>query len=376
MKKLVSVLSATVLLLTTVLTPLPAAAAEKVPQGFEKSAYEFVQGIGAGWNLGNSLDSHIQGPWYSDGLGVDFMEKCYNNPITTPDMMAAVKVAGFNAIRIPVTWFEFTGRAPEYKIRADWMARVREVVDYAIDLDMYVILNLHHDGVYQPAAGGNGAYYGWLQPTRQAKASALNQLEKMWTQIAVEFQNYPANLIFEGMNEVGLQYGWEGTPESRAIVNEYNAKFVETVRTTGGNNKLRYLICPTHGTCPSTTAFADFNLPDDERLIVSVHIYINQAAGDFTGLQAKVDELQTNCLDKGIPVIVGEWGIEDNVSDSTRAQYAQTFLETVNRPGIRCFYWDDGAAISDGGHVLLDRNNQMQPLNALFLEKIISITGN
>ncbi len=68
-------------------------------------------------------------------------------------MIDDVKAAGFNAVRIPVTWSQHIDDANGYAIDEAWLSRVQEVVDYVIDNDMYCILNVHHD------VGGNS----WLK---------------------------------------------------------------------------------------------------------------------------------------------------------------------------------------------------------------------
>ena len=61
-------------------------------------------------------------------------------------MIDTLKNTGFRTVRIPVTWHNHVtddGNGPV--ISEAWLDRVQEVVDYAYDNGMYVILNTHHD---------------------------------------------------------------------------------------------------------------------------------------------------------------------------------------------------------------------------------------
>lgn len=313
--------------------------ASQIPNGFDQTVSEFADGLRIGWNLGNTLDSYDGTGYLGPNPTPSQIEIYWANPITTKTMIEKVKEAGFNAVRIPVTWFTFTGPGPDYTIRSDWMSRVQEVVDFAIDLDMYVILNVHHDDAPE---------YGWLLPIAETKDASLYRLDKIWEQIANNFKDYPSNLIFEGMNEIFLADSWTGTPERRAIVNEFNQQFVDTVRSTGGNNQYRYLMCPTHGAAAADEAFLGFVLPDDDRLMLSVHIY--ETINDLYNTEDKLIKLKANFIENGIPVIIGESGSSSNLDINTRVEYADKFVSLVNRYGAKCFWWDDG-----GKFLLLNR---------------------
>jgi endoglucanase len=124
---------------------------------------EFVKDMGAGWNLGNALDSN----------GKD--ETAWGNPQTSPVLIDAIAARGFKTLRIPVTWKNHMGSAPDYAIEEAWMNRVQEVVDYAMANEMYVILNTHHEAE-------------WAIPTYEHVNNVTNHLAKVWTQIANHFQ--------------------------------------------------------------------------------------------------------------------------------------------------------------------------------------------
>mgnify|MGYP000105065344 FL=1 len=227
------------------------------------SSAEIVKDMKIGWNLGNTLDC------YDITWEVDDFETAWGNPKTTKKMIDTVKAAGFNAVRIPVTWNEHMDGD---KIEESWLNRVNEVVDYAIDNDMYVIINVHHDD------------YTWLKPSRADKAKSESRLISIWEQLSERFKDYDYHLLFEGMNEpriIGGENEWTcGTAEERDVINELFASFVETVRNSGGNNAVRSLIITAHAAAMDETGIKDVKIPDDDRIIVSIHYY---SPWDFAG---------------------------------------------------------------------------------------------
>lgn len=315
------------------------------------TALEFTAGIKIGWNLGNTLDA-------TGGSGLS-QETSWGNPKTTPELMQAVKDAGFNAVRIPTTWEKQMDE--NNIISEEWMNRVQEVVDYAYNLDMYVILNMHHEE--------------WHCPYADQEEAISAKLTSAWTQIANRFKDYDERLIFEGMNEPrwkNTEYEWNGgNDEGRTVVNHLNQVFVNAVRATGGNNEYRFLmICP-YAANSTEPALSALEIPDDERLIVSVHAYIPysfalQNPGSDKWLASKpnctkeIDEL-AEVLDrlfisKGQAVIIGECGAMNRENEEYRAQWAEYYFGKFRELGIPCFWWDNGAFYSGETFGLFDRH--------------------
>ena len=314
------------------------------------SSAEIVKDMKIGWNLGNTLDC------YDITWEVDDFETAWGNPKTTKKMIDTVKAAGFNAVRIPVTWNEHMDGD---KIEESWLNRVNEVVDYAIDNDMYVIINVHHDD------------YTWLKPSRADKAKSESRLISIWEQLSERFKDYDYHLLFEGMNEpriIGGENEWTcGTAEEREVINELFASFVETVRNSGGNNAVRSLIITAHAAAMDETGIKDVKIPDDDRIIVSIHYYSpwDFAGGDNSrsewGSDADKKELDKGFelvkkyfIDKGVPVIIGECGATNKGNDSVRADYMSYYIGSAKKRGITCFIWDNGAKEEFG---LLDRSS-------------------
>ncbi len=314
-------------------------------------AAAIVADIKVGWNLGNTLDSYDK-----NNKKVDY-ETYWGNPKTTQAMFDAVKAKGFNAVRIPVSWTNHL--SDDNTIDAAWLDRVQEVVDYAMADDLYVILNMHHDD------------YTWLHPVYAEEEAVSAKYVRIWEQIADRFKDYDTNLMFEGMNEprmVGSANEWMGgTDEERTVINHLLAKFVRTVRDSGGKNGERTLIMTTHAASIEDAALNGLELPDDNNLIVSIHSYApwkfttkeypNDKTFDASGeseLDAKFDKLYEKFVSKGIPVIIGEFGAEDKDNDSDRDAYYSYYIQAAAKRGIPCFIWDNGPADSYGA---FDRKN-------------------
>ncbi len=298
---------------------------------------ELCKDITIGWNLGNSLDA--------TGWGAG-SETSWGNPVTTKALILKVKEAGFDAVRIPTTWYNHVDS--DFNIDESWLDRVQEVVDYAYDEGMYVILNSHHEN--------------WNEPYESNLKAASNKMKKLWTQIANRFEKYGERLIFEGMNEprwTNTQYEWNGgNAEGWRIVNELNKVFVKAVRATGGNNRYRALMVPTYAA--SASALDGFTVPTDDSIIVSIHAYspynfamnangtttfdADNADWNNTGeLVWLANKLYDDFISKGVGVIIGECGTVNKNNLSARLNWAGYFPKVFGEKGIPIFLWDNNA---------------------------------
>lgn len=315
-----------------------------------KSTADIVKEIKVGWNLGNTLDC------YDVGSDPTKAETGWGNPKTTKKMIDTVKAAGFNAVRIPVTWNDHMNGDT---INDDWMNRVNEVVDYAIDNGMYVILNVHHDD------------YTWLNPTYADEEKVKARLVKIWEQISARFKDYDYHLIFEGMNEprvIGGKNEWTcGTEENRAVISNLFAAFVDTVRKSGGNNATRTLLITGNAAAMDETNLKSIKIPDDDRIAVSIHYYSpwefagNENSRSDWGSDADKKELDKGFdlakkyfIDKGVPVLITEFGSTHKGNEETRAKHMEYYVKAAKQRGIPCFVWDNGIKDEFG---LLDRKN-------------------
>lgn len=313
------------------------------------SAKDLVAQMKVGWNLGNTMDA-------TGGSGID-AETSWGNITTTKMMIDAVKDAGFNVFRLPVSWG--THLDENYNVDPAWMDRVQEIVNYGIDNDMFVILNTHHEE--------------WYMPVESDVDEDLKELEALWTQIAERFKGYNEKLIFEGVNEPRLRGDgaeWTGTTESREIVNKYAKTFVETVRATGGNNADRCLMVTPYAASSSATNMQALEIPEDsDKIIVSIHAYLPYSfALDTAGTDVydpndkSIPDLFENIkyyfLDNDIPVIIGEFGSVNKMNDEDRIQCVTDYLTTAKEYGVPCVWWDNGTRVGDGENFgLLDRTD-------------------
>ncbi|MBQ0156090.1 MAG: glycoside hydrolase family 5 protein [Bacteroidales bacterium] len=354
--------------------------------------YDMVEAMGAGWNLGNTLEANSNGTPN---------ETCWGNPQASPALMKLIKSSGFNTIRIPVSYLSKIGSAPNYKIDAAWLARVKEVIDMALAEDLYVITNIHGDGYH-------GVTGGWLLCDAQNQSEIKAKYKAFWQQIATEFKDYDEHLIFESMNEVfDGTYEWQsngGTypnPSYYNNINEYNQIFVETVRPTSINNAKRWLLIPGWNTDIDLTSEArGFKIPEDKyldrsvtgkRLMISVHYYApwdlcgddtdagvtrwgdaawsensskcttyGQGPNSESTMSGQFDKLKTWFTSQGYPVIVGEYGTVDKTAfDAENSKYTEywtkTLCENARRVGAVPVLWDNGHLSTAKGFATINR---------------------
>lgn len=344
-----------------------------------ESAATAVAAMRTGWNLGNTLDSNsgdTDNMWieaWTSHTVADY-ETAWGQPQTTRELIHMFKEAGFNAIRVPVTWYPHMGKLSVsvidgkaiwdknswtgYEVDPKWMARVKEVVNYVIDEGLYCILNVHHD----TGASSNA----WLRADAEAYEKYSGRFIDLWNQIATEFAEYDEKLLFESFNEMlDARSTWNTTTaEGYDIINKYNSDFVHTVRATGGNNACRNLVLNTYAASADPDALKHFVLPQDsvkDHLIAEVHSYAPyRFAFDMDNPSDQQKKFDSSCegevkwiisnlndllVKKGIPVIIGEYGATSKAEEEEMAKQAACYVSTAREYGIKCFYW---MALSDG----------------------------
>ena len=330
-----------------------------------------LEDMGLGWNLGNSLDA-------TGGSGLD-TETSWSNPKTTQALIDKVKSLGFNTVRVPVSWGKHVS-GDNYTIDSAWLARVKEVVDYCYKNDMYVILNIHHDTKSSESASGAGYY-----PRSSAYSSSEKFVTSVWSQMAEYFKNYDYHLIFETLNEprlIGTGYEWwfnkwnipSEVKDAIDCINKLNQKAVDTIRDTGSNNRGRLIMCPGYDASIDSATVSGFKLPTDisgnkNRIAVSVHAYspynfaMNVGSGStstYTSsikneLQDLFSTLKSNFRDKGIPVVIGEFGSTDKNNTAERVKWATDYTALAKKNNIPCVLWDNNAfAVYNGSSIVLN----------------------
>jgi len=333
----------------------------------DMTSLEFAKLFSLGWNLGNSLEAiSVNNNVFSGG------ENTWGNPLVSKQLIDSVKAAGFNTIRIPVSWSHKLDDKTTYKISKQWLLRVEEVVNHTLDNDMFVKINIHWDG-------------GWLdQPFYNRQQELNSRLASLWKQIAIHFRDYDDRLLFAGTNEVHVT-GNYGTPsqENVTVQNSFNQTFVETVRATGGRNAYRHLVVQAYNT-NIDHAVNFFVMPQDQiahRLMAEVHFYDPYdfalmesgnfktqwgqpfAGGDVSNwaqeawVNTAFGKMKTHFIDKGIPVLLGEYGaiLRSGLLGDALQKHIEArnyYLEYVTRKAVEYgmvpYYWDNGHTGNNG----------------------------
>ena len=323
------------------------------------TGFELTKAMVTGWNLGNTLDATNAKDLTS--------ETSWGQPLTQKIMIDKLAQSGIKTIRIPVSWHNHVMETKTYTINPQWMARVKTIVDWAIENDMYVILNAHHDNYEKPAKmpKANGYY-----PNDENLVESQRFLYNIWGQIATAFnEGYDEHLIFETMNEprpAGTECEWWYSSdltclEASRCLNELNQTALDAIRATGGNNTKRFVMCPALQASETAATLSRFKMPQDveqetygNRLILSIHAYTPysfamESPGQTTftddhknELNHMYTQLKNKYIDKGYPVVIGEYGAtnKDNLND--RVAWFTYFLSTAKSYGIPCVLWDNG----------------------------------
>lgn len=350
-------------------SPAPADAS-----GMGSNAVQLAAKFKLGWNIGNTLEA-IGG------------ETAWGNPLITESYIRLVKQQGFNAIRLPCSWDQHSDKATA-KIQEDWLNRVKQVVKYCVDNDMYVLLNIHWDG-------------GWLDANiNKAKQDSVNAKQKaFWEQIATTMRDFDEHLMFAGTNEPPAE-----NAEQMDILHSYHQTFVNTVRATGGRNSYRVLVIQGPSTDIEKTNALMKTLPTDnvkDRMMAEVHFYgpsqfcllmdgdaswgkmfyywgaghhstiepdRNATWGEESDVINTFSKAKTQFTDKQIPVILGEYGTyrrgnsryvpKDLATHNDAVDYWLTYVtKQAIANGMKPFYWDTGGALDRRNNTVLDQRS-------------------
>jgi len=337
--------------------------------GMGSTAADIASKINLGWNIGNTLEA-IGG------------ETNWGNPKITESYVAFVKQIGFDAVRVPCSWNQYSNLTTA-EIDAGWLNRVKEVVQYCVNNDMFVILNIHWDG-------------GWLESNcTESKREENNAKQKaFWEQIATHLRNFDEHLMFASANEPNVE-----NAAQMDVLMSYHQTFIDAVRSTGGKNAFRVLVVQGPSTDIQATHSLMTQMPIDkvpDRLMAEIHYY---TPWNFTGMQKDeswgnmfyywgtdnhsvadpshnptwgeeetVDELfglmKTQFVDKGIPLVMGEYGCELRTNlagdaftlhKQSRAYYFQYITKQARANGILPFFWDTGGMLDRGNNTVLDQ---------------------
>ena len=339
----------------------------------DNEAMALMRDMKCGWNLGNTFDAFNGYSTHAQGTG---MEISWVGVRTSRELIAAIHEAGFNTIRIPVSWHNHVNEDDE--IDPEWMDRVREVVGWVLEEGMYAIVNVHHD---------NDVKYLYPDPAHMKRSRAY--LSAIWSQMAEAFKDCDEHLILESMNEprlVGTQYEWNwnsSNSECRlaaTYINLLNQLFVDTVRDSGGNNATRYLAVPAYCAAPWNAVDQMFQLPEDpaNRIIVAAHAYtpynfaLNTGSPDTTfdletdqnkksEIVTFMNNLYNRFVRNGIPVIMDEFGALDKGGNlQARVNFTAFYVATASARGIPCVWWDNHNFTGEGERFGIIRRDTLE----------------
>ena len=361
---------------TLTLTQAAATKPEPPAPGYDGLASFF----GLGWNMGNQFDAYYNGSWAGEKEGYPdetcWMPEPHEEYKASQATFDGVKAKGFSSVRIPISWLKMIGPAPDYTIDETWMNRIYEVVGYAHNAGLKVIINTHHDENH-----GVNNDYQWQDIKNAANSSAKNEaikaeIKAVWTQIANKFKDSGDDwLMMEGFNEINDGgWGWsedfKKNPQKQCnILNEWNQEFVNAVRATGGKNATRWLGVPSYCANPGFTKY--MTIPNDPagKVAVSVHFYdpsdytIGEAqysdwghtgaagkkasGGDEDHVQEVFGMLYSTYIANGIPVYLGEFGCSMRPKSNSRAwafykYYMEYVVKAAKTYCLPCFLWDNG----------------------------------
>jgi endoglucanase len=350
------------------------------------TATETASSMGLGWNIGNTLEA-IGG------------ERAWGNPLITQQLIDSAKAAGFKTIRLPVSWDKHANQSTMI-IDAEWMARIKQVVDYCINDKLYVVLNIHWDG-------------GWLENncTSDKQASVNQKQNSYWTQIANTFKNYDGHLLFASANEPNVD-----SAAQMGVLMSYHQTFVDAVRATGGNNSSRVLVIQGPSTDIEKTNKMMNSLPTDQipnHMMVEIHYYspsqftlleedatwgkmfyfwgkdnhstTNMARNPTWGEERYLDScftlMKNKFIDKGIPVIIGEFCVaKRNLSGAdlalhltSRNYYHKYLVGSAIQNGLIPIFWDTGSLLDRNTGAVIDKET-LQALKDGLTFKPIKIT--
>jgi endoglucanase len=339
------------------------------PSGMTSNAVQLAAKFKLGFNIGNTLEA-IGG------------ETAWGNPQVTQAFVDKVKASGFTAIRIPCSFDQYANQSTA-KIQDAWLERVRQVVQYCVNNGLYVILNIHWDG-------------GWLENNVTTRAqSAVNAKQKaFWEQIATKMRDFDEHVMFASANEPNVS-----DATGMSVLLSYHQTFVNAVRSTGGRNTYRVLVLQGPSTNIDHSSNLMNTLPNDptpNRTMVEIHYYEpfqftalssdatwgnmfyywgqgnhssieptrNATWGEEDFLLTQFPKMKAKFVDKGIPVILGEYGAYRRTTplDMEKHQASVDYwLKIVTQQavanGCEPFYWDTGGLISRSNYTILDQRS-------------------
>ncbi|MDX8045618.1 cellulase family glycosylhydrolase [Gracilibacillus sp. S3-1-1] len=317
-------------------TSLTTLAAEQSTNEFDIEQY--VEDMQPGWNLGNTFDA----------IGED--ETAWGNPFVTQELIQKVADEGFKSIRIPITFDQRMEESGDYLIDEDFLERVDQAIQWSLEEDLYVMINVHHDS------------WVWIEEgMQQNHEQTVERFNAIWTQLADRYKDEPIQLMFESINEPRF---WGTAQESQQYLDELNTHFHQIVRASGGNNDSRPLVLPTldTGSEPEKVAplYQYMTELNDPNIIATVHYYgfwpfsVNIAGytrfeeDTINDIHTTLDRVHDTFTANGIPVVIGEFGLLGFDADTgviqqgEKLKFFEHFIHYAEEKDLVHMLWDNG----------------------------------
>lgn len=298
----------------------------------------YAENMQPGWNLGNTYDA----------VGED--ETAWGNPFVTKDLIKKIADDGFKSIRIPITFDQRMEESGEFEIDEDYLNRVDQTVQWALEEDLYVMINIHHDS------------WIWIESGMQDNhEQTVERFKAIWIKLAERFKDDSIKLMFESINEPRF-LGTE--EESQQYLDELNTHFHQIVRESGGNNDTRPLVLPTldTGSEPEKiNPLYDFIKDlEDPNIIATVHYYgfwpfsVNVAGytrfeqDTKNDIHTVFDRVHDTFTANGIPTVIGEHGllgfdVETGViQQGEKLKFFEYMLHYAQEKELVHMLWDNG----------------------------------
>jgi endoglucanase len=290
-------------------------------RGFAVSptAQEEVIRMGCGINLGNIFDA-------PDGEGTWWRGKAQ------PAFFDDFKAAGFKHVRLPVTWWKHVTTNGPVSVDAQFMDRIAEVVNWAVDRRLIVVLNTMHEE--------------WF---KKDPAGQMQRFEELWRLIATRFKDAPDEyLVFEILNES------DAKTITAELTTEMNARILKVIRET---NPTRCVIIGAVGDNAGRLV-KELQMPPDDRVIATYHCYDpwffvcgqprNPAEATWGSAPQKADYLRImdpvkRWSDAGkVPIYLGEYGTSRKCDPASRSTYYGFVSSQAAARGFARAIWDEG----------------------------------
>ncbi len=277
-----------------------------------------------GMNLGNMLEAPKEGDW---GLWV------------RPEYLGLIRQAGFDFVRLPIRWSAHAESGAPYTIDPSFFGRVDEVVGWALQNHLPIILDFHN--------------YGELMADPPANRERFLAI---WRQIATHYKSYPPQVMFELLNEPN---DWLNA----STWNEYARDALSVVRTT---NPSRVVILDS----PENAYYGWINtleVPNDLHVMVTFHYYepfrFTHQGADWLGMdtsswlgttwtgtnaekaaiESNFDEVAAWAARQHVRILLGEFGAYSAADMTSRVRWTSFVVHAAEQHGFAWAYWEMAA---------------------------------